>query len=97
MPSQNMKLPSVLRPLNHLVRLSLTSYEGVSCCVFSSRGEGETEGIGSGGGTNRQLAHLQDQQVAPQLFEKAQHDELVNASGEEEGDEGGGVLVDLHG
>ncbi|PNY27990.1 Uncharacterized protein TCAP_02086 [Tolypocladium capitatum] len=38
-----------------------------------------------------------NQEVAPELLEEAPHDELVHARGEEEGDEGGGVLVYFHG
>lgn len=49
-----------------------------------------------GGRTYRQLAHLQHEQIAPQLLEQTPHDQLVNAGRKEEGDERGGVLVHLH-
>ncbi len=44
----------------------------------------------------RELAHLQHEQVAAQLLEDAPHDELVHAGRQEEGDERRRVLVDLH-
>lgn len=43
----------------------------------------------------RQLTHLQNKQIAPQLLEQTPHDQLVYTRGQEEGDEGGGVLVHL--
>ncbi len=49
-----------------------------------------------GSDTYRQLAHLEEEQVPPELLEDAPHDQLVDAGGEEEGYERRGVLVDLH-
>lgn len=43
-----------------------------------------------------QLAHLEKEEVAPELLEEAPHDQLVDAGREEEGDEGRRVAVHLH-
>lgn len=60
-------------------------------------------GLKSGMGSQRtdyylqwKLHHLQKQQIPAQLFENTPHHKLMHACTEEEGDESGRVLVDLH-
>jgi len=44
----------------------------------------------------RNLRHLQKEQIATQLFEQAPHDKLMYTGREKERDNGCGIFVDLH-